>query len=81
MHTTPAPAMLSGHDCWDLLEDDEVERVVWTGADGVSIVPVVGMEVWASGLRSLFVRVTPIEVSGRRLRGRLTDHPQHATRG
>lgn len=28
-----------------------------------------GMEVWAPGPRSLFVRVTPLEVSGRRLWG------------
>lgn len=32
--------------------------------------PVASMEVWVPGPRSFFIRVTPIEVTGRRVRGR-----------
>jgi uncharacterized protein len=142
----PPPVVLTGYDCWGLLEEEEIARIAWAGPEGVAIVPVnytvadgalwfrtqpytalarqcgggrvavevdhldrptlsawsvvvigtaervptadvpdnlIGMEVWASGPRSLFIRVTPTEVSGRRLWGRadphdaggLTEHP------
>ncbi|MBB3040221.1 pyridoxamine 5'-phosphate oxidase family protein [Nocardioides sp. LMS-CY] len=130
---TPPPVVLTGYDCWGLLEDEEIARIAWSSPDGVAIVPVnyavadgalwfrtqlytalarqcaggrvavevdhldrrsrsawsvvvvgtaervppqevpdsvIGMEVWAPGPRSLFIRVTPIEVTGRRLWGR-----------
>lgn len=133
------PAVLSRHDCWGLLEDEEVARVAWAGEDGVAIVPVnyavadgalwlrtqpytalareccggrvavevdrfdrwsrsawsvvvtgtaerapvsdvpagvATMEAWAPGPRTLFIRVTPIEVSGRRLWGHSPDEPE-----
>lgn len=39
--TMPTPtAVLTGYDCWALLEQEDVARVAWTGPDGVAIVPV-----------------------------------------
>lgn len=38
--TTTNLATLVAYDCWGLLEEAEVARVAWLGADGIRLVPV-----------------------------------------
>jgi hypothetical protein len=68
-------AELSAYDCWGLLDSEEIGRVAWQGREGVAIVPVnytvadgSGRPArLASGNRPLFIRVEPVDATGRNL--------------